>query len=234
MAYQLQSEDWSLIWDEHLKRYVYSEPRRAKMILKIMAKLGIKADTVVELGCGSLRDGGYLSKKYEVIGLDFNKKVLTETKKVYSRCHRVVADAAFLPLKDKSVDVGFSSGLLIYFDNKQALEIVREQARVIKSLVIFFVHNKTNLWEIPTVKFRGIRDRLYRFRRFSVKELGRLLKNYERLIIVPFGATHPFYAMAWFRPVYSLIKRLGFDKKLKWLHSVTEWCVIVDLRRDGC
>jgi ubiquinone/menaquinone biosynthesis C-methylase UbiE len=232
MAYQLKSDDWSVIWDAHLKRYVYSEPKRAKMIQELIEKLGVEVKTIIELGCGSLRDGGFLSQKFEVIGLDFNKKVLVETKNIHSECNRMIASATALPLKDKSVDLSFSSGLLIYFNNEDALKIIKEQVRITKSLALIFVHNKTNIWEIPTVKIRSVKDKLFRFRRFSKKELFKLLSEYRKSVkIIPFGTTHPFYLLSWNRHAYSPLKKLGFDKKLKKLHCTTEWCAIIDLHK---
>jgi len=235
MACRLRSDDWSLIWDKHLERYVYSEPKRAKMVLELIEKLGVNAKTIVELGCGSLRDGGFLSKNYEVVGLDFNRKVLAQTKRVYPKCHRIVASAITLPFKDKSVDVSFSSGLLIYFNDRDALRIIKEQVRVTRKMAVIFVHNKMNLWEIPTVKIRSIKDKLYRFRRFSRKEIFKLLKEYGKAVkIIPFGTTHPFYLLSWNRYIYVPLKKLGFNKKLKKLCCITEWCVVIDLvnRRD--
>lgn len=231
MAYQLKRNDWDLIWDSHLKRYVHSEPKRAKMLQELIERMKVEVQTVIELGCGSLRDSGFLSQHYEVFGLDFNKKVLTETKNIYPKCHRVVASVFTLPFKDNSIDISFSSGLLIYFNNKDVVRIVEEQVRVTKKLALFFVHNKTNFWEIPIVKVRGIRDKLYRFRRFSRKELFKLLRKYgEAVKIISFGTTHPFYVLSWNRPLYLLLKKFGFDKKLKRLHCTTEWCVVIDLR----
>lgn len=233
MAYQLKSDDWNLIWNKHLERYVYFEPRRAKMLRKLIKKLGIEVKTIIELGCGSLRDGGFLSRDFEVLGLDFNRKVLVETKNIYPKCHRVAASAMALPFRDKSFDVSFSSGLLIYFNNEDALKIIKEQVRVTRKLALFFVHNKTNIWEIPTVKIRSIKDKLFRFRRFSKKELFKLLRRYGKAVkIIPFGTTHPFYILSWNRYLYSPLKKFGFDKKLKKLHCTTEWCVIIDLRHE--
>jgi len=232
MAYQLKSDDWSLIWDKYLNRYIQSEPKRAKNVEKLVEALGAEVKTIIELGCGSLRDGGYLSKNFEVFGLDINKKVLVKTKGIYPKCHRIVASAISLPFKDKSVDVSFHSGLLIYFNNKDVLKIVREQVRITRKLALFFVHNKTNLWEIPTVKIRSIKDKLYRFRRFSRKELFKLLRDFKKVRIVPFGTTHPFYLLSWNRYLYAIFKKFGFDKKLKRIHCTTEWCVIIDLQEE--
>ena len=226
-------ENWDMIWSQHLDRYVYSEPKRAKMIQKTMEKLAVDAKTFLELGCGSLRDGGFLSRNFEVIGSDFNKKVLVQTKNVYPKCRRVVASAFSLPFADKSVDVSFSSGLLILFNNRDALRIIKEQVRITRKLAVIFVHNKTNLWEIPIVKIRSVRDKLFRFRRYSRKELHKLLKEYGKAVkIISFGTTHPFYLLSWNRYIYVPVKKLRFDQKLKKLHTTTEWCIIIDLRKS--
>lgn len=242
-----KKDTWNGIWNKYIEKYVHSNPKHGKIIEKIAKKYNINFNSCLETGCGSARDSRYLSEKCKAYCLDLSSEPLKMAYKISKELNTdenyflMQGDVFNLPFKDKSIDVSFNSGLLIYFSaNEDIYRILAEQGRVTKGLMIIFVHNKFDLIMNPLFKYlyhiKG--EDLYNIRRFSFKEIKDICERFGKVLEV--GAceyTVPIVINKFKRifftgelnleGIYSKIDKRIFLKKLS---LPTEIYAAVDLR----
>jgi len=241
-----KKETWKVIWSKHMSNYIHSKPRHGFVIEHIANKYDIKFKSCLETGCGSARDSRYLSVKgYTTYCIDFSLnsfKIVRDIAKKYNlvNSYYIQGNVFNLPLKDKSIDISFHSGLLIYFqNNKQIYRILEEQRRVTKKLMIIFVHNKFDLYNrlACTWLFHIKGDKLYNFRWYSRKEIEEICKNYGR--ILDSRAYHYSSPLSWKR--LSRILGINAPKVIKDMKKQNvivkafgvpmEWAITLDVRK---
>ena len=99
----------------------------------------------LEIGSGTGQQSCFISYfGIEVISIDCDKRVLKMASKVSHYYGAkdltfVLADARFLPFKDKVFDVSFSQGLLEHLEKTTILEILSESRRVVSRKILFSV-----------------------------------------------------------------------------------------------
>ena len=109
----------------------------------IFQKIEYKAvNNILDIGCGN---GFFTVPLYQrfryVIGLDFSSLMLSLITK--DRMSLLKADSLFLPFKDYSFDLVFSSNLLHHVDN--VTTSIREMKRVSKRYIIIIEANRLNI-----------------------------------------------------------------------------------------
>ena len=99
----------------------------------------------LEIGSGTGLQSCFISYfGIEVISIDCDAKVAKMASKV-SRYYNskgvnfVVADARYLPFKDKTFGLSFSQGLLEHLNNKTIIEIVSEAKNAVNGKILFSV-----------------------------------------------------------------------------------------------
>lgn len=188
-----KKDTWNGIWSEYIEKYVHSNPKHGKIIERIAKKYDINFNSCLETGCGSARDSRYLSEKYKAYCLDLSSEPLRMAYKISKELDTdenyflMQGDVFNLPFKDKSIDISFNSGLLVYFSaNEDIYRILAEQRRVTKGLMIIFAHNKFDL--IMNVLFKYLYhirgEDLYNIRRFSFKEIKGICERFGKVLEV--------------------------------------------------
>jgi SAM-dependent methyltransferase len=98
-------------------------PQYLGRVLEINKEMNIKPkDVLFDLGCGSGDHllGLNLPQNLTYVGIDCSKSEVTKAKKlknVFDKFHVIVADAQYIPLKDKSADALISSDVLEHVDD---------------------------------------------------------------------------------------------------------------------
>ena len=188
-----KKDTWNRIWNKYIEKYVHSNPKHGKIVEKIAKKYNINFNSCLETGCGSARDSRYISEKCKAYCLDLRSEPLKVAYKISKELNTdenyflMQSDVFNLPFKDKSIDVSFNSGLLIYFSaNEDIYRILAEQSRVTKRLMIIFVHNKFDL--IMSILFKYLYhmkgEDLYNIRRFSFKEIKDICERFGKVLEV--------------------------------------------------
>jgi len=188
-----KKDTWNRIWNKYIEKYVHSNPKHGKIVEKIAKKYNINFNSCLETGCGSARDSRYISEKCKAYCLDLCSEPLKVAYKISKELNTdenyflMQGDVFNLPFKDKSIDVSFNSGLLIYFSaNEDIYRILAEQSRVTKRLMIIFVHNKFDL--IMSILFKYLYyikgEDLYNVRRFSFKEIKDICERFGKVLEV--------------------------------------------------
>ncbi|HQU32325.1 MAG: class I SAM-dependent methyltransferase [Planctomycetia bacterium] len=193
MELLINSDFWTDSWKSHLENYLSAPPRAG---IFINTFLGTHFNSVLEIAAGSSRDSRYLSRcGFDATASDFCENTIGYLKNVrfpndilkYS-----VEDARRLSFADNSFDLTFHNGFLICFkENETIFETLKEQERISKKYILFFVHNSSN--KKLTKKFLTLskKDKLYDVRFFSIDEVRTIVIdsgiNIRSLTIKKFG-----------------------------------------------
>lgn len=130
----------SQTWKPETPRGEYVLNRRLEAVLPILAGSRL----VVDVGVGPAT----MSRHFpcEVIGCDRSLSMVKEAKKRITEV--VLADADYLPFRDKAFDAAFESGCLPYVADR--VQTIREMARVSSGRVVTFESNRWSLRRIIT------------------------------------------------------------------------------------
>lgn len=136
-------------WSEY-EKWSFSLPKDVLAHLQFLAYcifsgLGRKA---LEIGSGTGLQSCFLSYfGIEVVSIDLDPTVIKMASRV-SRYYKakdvnfVVADARFLPFKEKSFGLSFSQGLLEHLNNETIVNIVSETKKAVSGKILFSVPSR--------------------------------------------------------------------------------------------
>lgn len=169
--------NWANSWKKHIEDYIVAPPRTG---IFIHTFLGAKFNSVLEIASGSGRDSRYLSHcGFDATASDYCDEIVNyindmrfpnETLKYF------VEDARKLSFDNNSFDLIFHNGLFIYFnENEKIFEILKEQERVSKKYIVFFVHNSLNKKLVKNFATLSKKDKLYDIRFFSPREVKSII-----------------------------------------------------------
>ena len=169
---------WEESWIKHIESYLNTTPRAGIFIQNYFKDTKI----ILEIAGGSCRDSRYLANcGYEATGSDFDEKTLKYLKEKRfpnDKLKYSLEDAFELSFKDNSFDLIFHNGFFVLFDNDKNLNIMlKEQERVSKKYIVFFVHNIQNKKLVHTFKEKAKDDELYNIRFFNKDEVVNIIKQ---------------------------------------------------------
>jgi hypothetical protein len=177
MGRKLAREAWWKTWQTHLMKYLESPPRAGIFIHEHFHSIR----SVLEIACGSSKDSIYLSKKgFSVVATDFEVRLINYLKNrfYYSNLIYQAADAFKLPFKENAFDLVFHNGLFVCFNNdKDIYALLKEQERVSRKYILFFVHNRQNSELVKSFSKLASHDPLYDIRFFAPKEILEIVEN---------------------------------------------------------
>jgi SAM-dependent methyltransferase len=185
--------DWTEIWHRHLNSYLGAKPRAG---LVIEQTLSGHFDTALEIACGSARDSLYLQGTgKDVVATDGNADVISTLQKRFRGMSNIdfrVEDALSLSFDSRRFDVSFHSGFYVCFDNDDTIKaLLREQCRVTKRHVFFFVHNAHNRALRERFRAGASSDNVFDIRFFGRDEIEKLVNDsgvtYQQMRIATFG-----------------------------------------------
>ena len=174
----IENEAWPSLWRRHLDQYLAKPPRTG---FWIDAWFGSRADSFLELGCGSGRDSLYLAQRgHRVVGTDMDAETLSELNRRFEGQGASFrpADATNLDFDKNSFDVVFHNGLWVLFeDDDLIVQMMQEQARVAAKYAVILVHNADNQGLVDQFRRRAKDDQLYDIRFFNQDELRAIVKQ---------------------------------------------------------
>jgi hypothetical protein len=168
---------WEEAWVRHLEAYLKAPPRAG---LWLAARFRLADWTVLEIAGGSCRDSRYLADRgVQAIGSDFDQKTLDYLKQRFPASALVMKreDGAALSLPDQAVDLTMHNGFWVLFSSDdRVVELLREQARVTRRVVVALVHNADNPRLVSAFARKAATDPLYDIRFFRRAELLTLVQ----------------------------------------------------------
>jgi len=186
-----QESFWEKTWKKSLQEYLLAIPRTG-VFLSVLLNRGSRQ--ILEIACGSGRDSISLAKNgYNVIASDIEPYPLLRLKNmdVPPNISYMIIDGQYLPFKDKSLDATFHNGLFVYLNNEEIFDILREQERVAKKYVIFFVHNGANSKLVKKFNLLSRDNKLYKINFFTPKDIESIILQsgleYKNFCIFKFG-----------------------------------------------
>lgn len=133
-------EDWDNEWTSSFDHY-QQDTRHAYYVNAIIGDLS----NILEIAAGSFRDMNKLNEMgRNCFGIDFSdvsiKKAQLQFPNYKSKI--IKANAFKMPFDDDEFDVSYHNGFWGYFDNEKIQELLQEQIRVTKKMIIASVHNR--------------------------------------------------------------------------------------------
>ncbi|MEE2757289.1 MAG: class I SAM-dependent methyltransferase [Myxococcota bacterium] len=189
----INNELWPNLWRQYLDQYLSKPPRTG---FWVDAHFGGKANSFLELGCGSGRDAMYLAQRgHSVVGSDLDDVTLMELETRFGSetLNFSVQDASNLTFDTDSFDVVYHNGLWVLFeDDDVIISMLKEQIRVASKYAIILVHNQENLALRRQFQKRADGgDQLYDIRFFNRTSLTDLIESsgleYRSLKLMKFG-----------------------------------------------
>lgn len=182
---------WEESWRKHIEDYLNTTPRAGIFLANYFKNI----NSVLEIACGSCRDSRYLANNgFDATGSDFDEKTLQYLQKKFpgDKLKYSQEDAFNLSFLDNSFDLVFHNGFFIYFDDNNSLyQMLKEQERVSKKYIVFFVHNRANQTLVNNFKEKSREDDLYKIRFFDRDEIVEVIKNsginFKNITIKKFG-----------------------------------------------
>lgn len=155
----MSEEVWERIWNTSLVTSDYS--LKYLEFMETVQKTLRDNATVLEAGCGTGQTLSLFCSRHTAIGLDISRNALSIAK---NNCTAAIQGDIFcIPLKDRTCDLVYNSGVIEHFKEPRNRDAVSEMERVTKKggLVVIIVPNSLCPW--------------YR----CGKSLSVLLKNFE-------------------------------------------------------
>lgn len=183
-------EFWEESWIKYIETYLNTTPRAGIFIKKYF-----KNNKVLEIAGGSCRDSRYLANnKFDATGSDFDGKTLEylQTTKFPNDTLKYSKEDAFkLSFPDNSFDIIFHNGFFVLFTNNDIQKMLKEQERVSKKHIVFFVHNKENKNLVERFGQKKKDDSLYDIRFFDKNEIKDIVEKsgikYKKIKLLKFG-----------------------------------------------
>ncbi len=140
--------------------------------------------SVLDVGCGNARNLIPIAKKgLKCVGIDFSKNMIKNamamSKKSDVEIDFVVADALYLPFKDKSFDSVISTAVLHHISpRKKRIKALKEMKRVCKGSIYVSVWYRWQLYHL-----KNLLKNIFHFGDVYVnwKKKGKVLKRYYHL-----------------------------------------------------
>jgi hypothetical protein len=174
---RMEKETWWRIWQSHLEEYLKSPPKAGFFICEYFRSI----HNSLEIACGSSKDSIYLSKRgVFIVATDYEVRLIKYLKNRFSHSNLFyqVADAFKLPFKENTFNLVFHNGFFILFkDNNDIYTLLKEQERVSRKYILFFVHNKLNSKLVDNFSKLATYDPLYNIRFFEPKEVISIVKS---------------------------------------------------------
>ncbi len=206
-------QNWETFWDEKADtKEVYANTDRIRRNLS--RNMDLNGKRILEVGAGTGRDSFYMSRDgATLVLLDYSKnslKIIRQGLPDVERISAVGGDAFALPFPDGSFDAVFHQGLLEHFRENDALRLLKENVRVLKTGGLLIV-DVPQRWHIYTV-IKHILITLNAWfagweREFSVRELRNLLKDLGLQPVDAYGEW--MYPSLFYRTMREALFKLG-------------------------
>jgi SAM-dependent methyltransferase len=131
-------EHWETLWQKKKKDVEQVYSNEGRILQQLLRVCDLRGKSVLEVGAGTGRDSFPLTEYgAKVVQLDYSVNSLQILKSLSEGLHietNIVGGDTFkLPFRDETFDVVFHQGLLEHFRQPQALALLKENIRVLKS-----------------------------------------------------------------------------------------------------
>jgi len=156
-------------------------------------------DKVLEIAAGSFRDTAKLNNlDIDCYGTDFSFKAIELAQNKFPELKKKIfqSDAFHMGnIDDNQFDITYHNGFWVLFnDDKDIINLAKEQARITKSKMIVTVHNGHNQQFIDYFEKLSKDDELYKIRFFKKEEITNLMLNVCKSVkIIPVGKGKKYF-----------------------------------------
>ena len=241
----MDQNEWDRAWDYHLDNYLQRGARTGAFCYKRLPKF----NNAVEIACGSGRDSLYLyNKGIDCIATDYAENLISSLTKRFPAEMKVQQEDAFrTSFADKSIDVVFSNGFFVLFNDDEDIEkLVSERWRICRKQMVFIEHNSLNKVNVKRFEQKKMSDPVFNIRFWSPDELLKCVATslerrglkYSNIRVEKFGGIVDTLYVAHFLskrfPIFQFLEGIS-ETVAPSLYSLQPWAlveraaVIVDL-----
>ena len=165
----------------------------------LVARYAQRGDRILEAGMGTAVDSIYLSHyEYQIFGIDKELQIVKNARELNEslkgKAKFIQMDTFKLGFKDNSFDLIFHEGTIEHYNNKEIIEMLKEQLRVAK-IVILGVPTSRYPRSAPGtypggsfgdenfLTFRQLKEVLVDFKIIEINGCGVVEPKYKRLLI---------------------------------------------------
>lgn len=138
-----------------------------------------KGKKILDVGCGSGRDGAEIAEKgIQVVGIDISKGLLEEARKINPNLEFIETDMRSLPFEDSSFDGVWAQASLLHFERIENVEkSLREFYRILRRSGILYVSVKQQKDKKSGVEKHELTGWQRFFQYFTKEEMEDLFKK---------------------------------------------------------
>jgi ubiquinone/menaquinone biosynthesis C-methylase UbiE len=223
----MSEEVWERIWNTSLVTSDYS--LKYLEFMETVQKTLRDNATVLEAGCGTGQTLSLFCSRHTAIGLDISRNALLIAKN--NSTAAIQGDIFCIPLKDRTCDLVYNSGVIEHFKEPRNRDAVSEMERVTKKggLVVIIVPNSLCPW-YRCGKSLSVLLKNFEFgyeEDYSIQRLIKTVESCNLSIVSAFGlqALPPFATHSKELLPLTLRRRLGriedwFPKKQYYAYAV--------------
>lgn len=142
---------WDRLWSNRNWEVSCDQVTRQQILMDFLG--GVYGQKIIELGIGTGFDSIFLaSKGASIIGLDLSGQVIKLCRENFVKYGAVLnvlkGDVQYMPIKNESMDIIYSAGLLEHFNNPDP--IITEMVRITKinGFIVCFVPQTFSWWTV--------------------------------------------------------------------------------------
>ena len=146
--------------DEYIARNIEAGVGRDRFWTALLARYPVAS--VLEVGCNVGANLQWLVRLVDsahVHGVDVNEQALTILRRRLPGVHAVISPARSLPFEDRSMDLAFTSGVLIHQPDSALRGVMSEVVRVARTFVLAVEYHADETVEVP---YRGQSGALFK------------------------------------------------------------------------
>ena len=146
--------------DAYIARNVEAGAGRDRFWAALLERYPVSS--VLEVGCNVGANLQWLVRLLDsshVHGVDVNEQALTILRRRLPGVHAIISPARSLPFEDGSVDLAFTSGVLIHQPDSALRNVMSELVRVARNLVLAIEYHADETVEVP---YRGQSGALFK------------------------------------------------------------------------
>jgi len=165
------------IYDQIASQYAEQFNNPSEHLDEFLQHLSM-SDVVLDIGCGTGRDAGFIQDKgFKVIGFDMSKKMLNIAKKNYPKVDFRLSDMRKLGLSAKSANGIVASCSLIHLPKKDVPKVLRQFHKLLKSDGVLYIGLQSGKSQETLINEPFKPEEKLFINVMSVSEIKRLLKD---------------------------------------------------------
>lgn len=122
---------------------------------------GMNLQTILEVGCNLGLQLNYLAMigYNNLYGIDVQRRIIAQSRRGFPNVATIVASGLYIPFRDESFDLVFTSGLLIHIAPENIMQVMKEMVRVSRKYIWGLEYFSDTYDQL---EYRGLKNMLWK------------------------------------------------------------------------